>query len=174
MKEMNRIVKVIITSTIAILMILIGNETFATTNNKEVVALGNAEVIRVADGDMQTIINAGEEWINNGKKSAEEQGLGDPLYFVDQLAGVGQLLVAIGIATLVIVGGVMAIKWATATPEKAAKLKTQLIGLVVAAVVIFGAFGIWNLVRGIGQNVEDKLTAKTPSVIMAETGSTNN
>lgn len=32
----------------------------------------------------------------------------------------------------------------TASPEEAAKIKTQLIGLVVAAIVIVGAYGIWS------------------------------
>ena len=33
-----------------------------------------------------------------------------------------------------------------ATPEEAAKLKQQLIGLVVSGVVIFGAVAIWKIV----------------------------
>ena len=33
----------------------------------------------------------------------------------------------------------------TATPEEAAKLKTKLVGLVIAGSVILGAWGIWNL-----------------------------
>lgn len=33
----------------------------------------------------------------------------------------------------------------TATPDVAAKLKTKLIGLTVAGIVILGAWGIWNL-----------------------------
>ena len=52
---------------------------------------------------------------------------------------------------------IMAVKWITATPDKQAKLKQQLVGLVIAVVVIFGAVGIWNLVRGIMTHVENNL-----------------
>ncbi len=60
----------------------------------------------------------------------------------------------------------MAIQWITATPDKQAKLKIQLIGLVVSAVVIFGAVGIWNLVRSIGQDVENELTSNIQTDIV--------
>ena len=33
-----------------------------------------------------------------------------------------------------------------ASPEEAAKIKGQLVGLVISAIVIFGAWGIWSLV----------------------------
>ena len=77
--------------------------------------------------------------------------------FLENLLGLGQVLVIIGGATLLIVGGIMAIKWITATPDKQAKLKTQSIGLVLAAVVIFGAVGIWNFVRGIMNSVDEEI-----------------
>ena len=71
------------------------------------------------------------------------------------------MLVGIGVVTVLIVAAIMAIKWLTATPDKQAKLKQQLIGLVVATVVIFGAVGIWNFVINMMDNVESKLTAST-------------
>ena len=55
------------------------------------------------------------------------------------------IMLGIGIFVLVGVTIVMGIKYVFATPEEAAKLKQQLIGLVVSAVVIFGAVGIWTL-----------------------------
>lgn len=53
-----------------------------------------------------------------------------------------------GFGIIVLVGAtiIMGIKYMFASPEEAAKLKQQLVGLVVAAVVIFGAVGIVNLV----------------------------
>lgn len=101
------------------------------------------------------IINAGKNWLDNGK-DAQPTGTGVD-DFAESFVGVGQVLVAIGIVTLLIVTLITAIKWITATPDKQAKLKQQLIGLVISAVVIFGAIGIWNLVRGIMNNVETKL-----------------
>ena len=39
----------------------------------------------------------------------------------------------------------MGIKYFISSPEEQAKLKGQLIGVVVSAVVIFGAVSIWEL-----------------------------
>lgn len=121
---------------------------------------------------MDDILNAATSWMNKGNEGASQlmDGKNDEEridYFATQLIGIGQILVAIGIATLIIVSVIMAIKWITATPDKKAKLQQQLIGLVVAAFVIFGAIGIWNLVRGIMGNVESQLVANVnENVIM--------
>lgn len=56
-----------------------------------------------------------------------------------------RLMLGIGVFVLVGVTIVMGIKYVFASPEEAAKLKQQLVGLVVSAVVIFGAVGIWTL-----------------------------
>ena len=57
-----------------------------------------------------------------------------------------QILTMIGAGVMVAVTTYMGIKYLTAGPEAQAKLKTQLIGVVVSGVVIFGAYGIWSLV----------------------------
>lgn len=56
-----------------------------------------------------------------------------------------KILLSAGIIVLVAVTMIMGIKYMFASPEEAAKLKQQLIGLVVSAIVIFGAVGIWTL-----------------------------
>lgn len=60
---------------------------------------------------------------------------------------IGQVLVTIASIVLVIVTLIMAIKYLTANAEQKGKLKQQLIGLVVSIVVIYGAVGIWSLVK---------------------------
>ena len=60
----------------------------------------------------------------------------------------GQILVFIASGVLLIVTVIMGIKWITANPEQQGKLKQQLIGLVVAIVVIYGAVGIWTMIKG--------------------------
>lgn len=62
--------------------------------------------------------------------------------FVD----LGKILTMIGSGVMVAVVTYMGIKYLTAGPEAQAKLKTQLIGVVVAGVVIFGAYNVWSLV----------------------------
>ena len=60
----------------------------------------------------------------------------------------------------------MAVQWITASPDKQAKLKGQLIGLAVSAIVILGAVGIWNFARNIGSQVESSLGLNTQNDIV--------
>lgn len=61
------------------------------------------------------------------------------------MVGLGSILTTIG-GVIVLVGIlVIGIQYMMATPEEAAKLKTKLVGLVVAGIVILGAWGIWSL-----------------------------
>ena len=118
---------------------------------------------------MDDILKAGKEWLEHGQDPAVKSF--DENYFVEQIIELGQVLVYIGLVTLLIVTAVMAIKWITATPDKQAKLKQQFIGLVISIIVIFGAVGIWNVVKGILFEVEGELTANTNNsntVIIAE------
>lgn len=100
------------------------------------------------------VITEGKDFINNGQ---DGEGKFTVDYFADRFVGVGQVLVVIGLITVTVVAVIMAIKWITAKPDQQAALKQQLIGLVVAIVVIFGALGIWGIVRSLMKNVEGEL-----------------
>ena len=65
---------------------------------------------------------------------------------VKDFVGLGQILTFLGGGIVVAVVIYMGIKYLTAGPEAQAKLKTQLIGVVVSAMVIFGAYFIWSTV----------------------------
>lgn len=67
----------------------------------------------------------------------------------ENLLPIGQILVGFSVLVIIICAGVLAIKFLTGSPEQKGKLKQQAIGLAVAIIVIFGAVGIWALVRGI-------------------------
>ena len=109
-----------------------------------------------AENAAEDIINAGNRFMEEGQSGAENMGFTKDT-FVDGFIGIGQILVAIGTAILVGVVLFMAIKWITAKPDQVATLKQQTIGIVVAAVVIFGAVGIWNLVYSIMTNVQSSI-----------------
>lgn len=64
----------------------------------------------------------------------------------EEFEDLGQILTMIGIGVMVAVTTYMGIKYLTAGPEAQAKLKVQLVGLVVSGVVIFGAYAIWSIV----------------------------
>lgn len=60
-----------------------------------------------------------------------------------------QILTMIGAGVMVAVTTYMGIKYLTSGPETQAKLKTQLVGVLVAGLVIFGAYFIWKTVINI-------------------------
>ena len=66
---------------------------------------------------------------------------------VTEFAPVGRILVFVATGVFMIVAVVMGIKWITANPEQQAKLKEQLWGLIFAIFVVYGAVGIWELVK---------------------------
>lgn len=93
-----------------------------------------------ADG-FDSIQSQIEEWEQHGKNNPmiEDQDV------ADILKPIAQILLSIATGVVVITASIMGIKYMTASPEGQAKLKIQLIGLVVAIIVIYGAYGIWAI-----------------------------
>ena len=72
------------------------------------------------------------------------------------------VLLAIGIAVMMIVGTIIGIKFMIASAEEKAKVKEALIPFIVGSAVILGAFTIWSTVVKIGQkNFPTKATTST-------------
>lgn len=61
------------------------------------------------------------------------------------LKPIASALRTIGIGIILCIGAFMGIKWVTAKPDEVAKLKGQSIGLLVAAIVVIGAYTIWSI-----------------------------
>ncbi len=86
--------------------------------------------------------NAGNDFINKGKQGNAI----DTNNIQNALMPIGRVLVTIATIVLTVVTIVMAIKYMMCdSAEKKAKLKTQLIGLVVSTIVIYGAQAIWAI-----------------------------
>ncbi len=85
-----------------------------------------------------------KDWLEKGQKNGD--GAIDEQGIIDILRPIIEILTAIGVIVLVAVTIIMGIKYMFATPEEAAKLKQQLIGLVVSSVVVLGAAAIWKIV----------------------------
>lgn len=90
-----------------------------------------------------------DNWIDDGNSFIEKGKNKNPINtgeVKNAVIPIGQALVAIATVVLVVITVVMGIKYmmCTSSDEKA-KLKTQLIGLVVSTIVIFGAQTIWAL-----------------------------
>lgn len=80
-------------------------------------------------------------FINKGQSSAKI----DVNKIAEIMKPLASILLGIGTVVLVVVTAVMGVKYIAATPDTRAKLKTQLIGIAVSAIVLFGAYGIWSL-----------------------------
>ena len=85
-------------------------------------------------------------FITNGEQGASNIDIDKA---VGEIGEIGSVLTTIGAGVMVAVVTYMGIKYLTAGPEAQAKLKTQLIGVIVSGAVIFGAYAIWKLVVGI-------------------------
>lgn len=97
----------------------------------------------------ETQANNIDSWINEGNEFIQKGQNKNPINtneVKNAVIPIGQALVAIATVVLVVITVVMGIKYmmCTSSDEKA-KLKTQLIGLVVSTIVIFGAQTIWAL-----------------------------
>ena len=69
----------------------------------------------------------------------------------------GQILVIIANSVIMVVTAIMGIRWIIASPEEKAKLKQQLIGLVVSIFVIYAGVAIWTVLKEFMEGVERTL-----------------
>ena len=90
---------------------------------------------------MDSIWQQGQSFIEQGK--SKETISTDSLK--TNLIPIAQILVGIATVVLVIVTLIMGIKYMVSKPDDKAKLKQQLVGLVIATAVVFGAQFIWAL-----------------------------
>ena len=86
------------------------------------------------------------DWKSRGQQDNAGVNAGDLKQIVIPVINI---LTVIGVFVLVAVTIIMGIKYMFATPDVAAKLKQQLIGLVVSAVVVLGAMAIWKIVYNV-------------------------
>ena len=128
MRKLKRIISVLI-----IAVLLVGF--FSVFNSVQAITLG----------EMQDKMTAFE--------SAGADISVDVASVANEFSGLAKILTTIGAGVLVIVITYMGIKYFISTPEEQAKLKGQLIGLVVSALVIFGATVIWKIAIGIFRNM---------------------
>ncbi len=120
---MNRLIKSIFLITIIMMFF------FCTTVN--------------AATDLTTMTTQAQKFISHGESNAS--GI-EYTKITEEFTGLGKILTTIGAGVMVGVITYMGIKYLTSGPEAQAKLKTQLIGVVVSGFVIFGSYTIWKIV----------------------------
>ena len=89
-----------------------------------------------------SIFNAGNNFISHGKENATNV---DASGLLEGVTNVASILTTIGAFILAIVTIILGIQYMTSPPQKQATLRSQMYGLLWAAVVIFGAYGIWSI-----------------------------
>ena len=104
----------------------------------------------MAADSFSTIMGEANSWLEEGESNAG--GIASEIGPV--IEPIAQGLTTIGVGVLLVVAAVMGIKWITANPEEQAKLKQQMVGLVVAAVVVLGAYTIWSIVIDILDSIQ--------------------
>lgn len=107
-------------------------------------AVSAADEVRVKSFDEMK--SALTDWKSKGQQDKSGVNASDLKAIVIPVINI---LTVIGVFVLVAVTIIMGIKYMFATPEVAAKLKQQLIGLVVSAVVVLGATAIWKIVYNV-------------------------
>ena len=122
------------------LLIKILNFAVILTIVLNIMSIFNYEVFGLSYSDMK---KQTKSFLEIGNASAQSVNTDD---ITAEFVPLGQLLTSIGAGILIAVTIYMGIKYLTSGPEAQAKLKQQLIGVVVSAVVIFGAYGIWKTV----------------------------
>lgn len=110
-----------------------------------------------------SIIKDAQEWFEGGKTGGET--IMNSQDTANAIAPISQLLFWAGIITLFIAGTVMGIKFIMASPEEQGKLKGQLIGLVIAAIVILGAYTIWELSYNFMNEVVNSRSGASSAVV---------
>lgn len=106
----------------------------------------NVNSYSVSAANLKTMQEQAKGFVTNGEKGAKDIDVDNA---VGEIGQIGSVLTTIGAGVMVAVVTYMGIKYLTAGPEAQAKLKTQLIGVIVSGAVIFGAYAIWKLVVGI-------------------------
>lgn len=100
--------------------------------------------------DFDTMKSQADTFINKGKSG----NVVNENEIAKIIAPIARFLVGVGAIVVVIVTILMGFKYMTAAdPNTQAQIKKQMLGLVISAVVIFGAYGIWTFVYNFMENI---------------------
>ena len=92
---------------------------------------------------LSDIFTSGESFISKGKSGGTASAAENETFIT--ILPIAQALVQIGSLVIAVATVIIAIKYLMGTPEKKAELKSELVGLIVSTVVIYGAQAIWAL-----------------------------
>ena len=95
-----------------------------------------------------SLVNKAKTFVGNGQAGT---GNVNTSVITSGVTSIASILVTIGAFILVILTIILGIQYMTSPPQRQAALRGQMIGLLWAYVVVFGAYGIWNIAVNIVQ-----------------------
>ena len=97
--------------------------------------------VMAGDFTLDGVFSSADSWLSQGSEGESyTEGINQPIQTI------ASAIYGIGVTVLVIVTVVLGIKYITCNPDEQARIKGQLIGLVVSAVVLFGAVPLWRMI----------------------------
>lgn len=101
----------------------------------------NYSVAAKSDLSGSSIFSKGKAFISKGGSGKISQSTAE-----NDLKPIGNILFGIAIMVLIVVGLIMGVKYAMQGADERANMKQKLIWYIVAAVLVFSAAGVYNVV----------------------------
>ena len=114
-----------------------------------IISIAFATSVFAAGASVDTDIwGQGQNFIAKGKSTINFQSVWN------DLKPIAQIIMGIGLVVLVSVGSVLGVKYMTAGADDKAKVKQKLIWFCVAAALVVGATGIFNIVVEVASKLQ--------------------
>lgn len=156
MIKMNKLWNLIIVAILMTFTICYSSTVQATnqTNNKKS-SLSMDEIITNAEsavkrGQQRTGVSGIDE---NGNFITSKNFTVNQKELRDSASRIYRIAVLIGVSLMVIIGGILGIKFIMASVEDKAKIKEMMIPYIIGCVVIAGGYAIWKLVMDVLQQM---------------------
>jgi len=102
---------------------------------------GFTQEVYASNFSIDDVMNKADGWLSEGTEGETyTAGINEPIQAI--AAGI----YGIGVVVLLIVTVILGIKYVTCNPDEQARIKGQLIGLAVSAIVLFGAVPLWRMI----------------------------
>lgn len=99
---------------------------------------------------LSDVIQGGDSFLQSGESGAKKLDEGKLSKTSKELFNI---LLILGMCIAVIISGILGIKFMIGSAEEKAEIKDALIPFVIGCIVVFGAFGIWEIFVTIGNNL---------------------
>lgn len=140
---MKKVFKITIIFIMIYAMLIPMNKVYATQGKGTDGSGGGGQTSSSDSEDFTDIFSDANKFINKGKSGQDDFDIEN---FKINIDSIYNILLTIGIALTVIIGGILGIKFMMASAEDKAKIKEAMIPYVIGCIVIYGAFFIWKVV----------------------------